>query len=435
MAERASVVWLTSLTAQELPVLAAYMGCDEDALVPMLEASVARLHNGHYYAAYCVYAQGMCAGFVSLMGHEDGTVSQGVDVFPAFRRQGIGLCAVEQLAAIAARQGFATLTAQVRTDNAASIALHRRAGFTVKNRRINRRGNEVFDMEKTLCTPMRHEMSLRPKPFAAIADGSKRYELRLQDEKRRAIRVGDEILFTCTEDGRTVLTRVTGLYPFVDFTALYAALPLTECGYTPENVARAHPRDMERYYLPEKQALYGVLAIGVARVRYPLAVLAMQGLELRELSPADVPEMLRLARGNPLYYQHMGIIPDEQGLLETLTALPPRRTMADKHFFGWFEGSRLVAMMDLIARHPQEDMAFIGWFMVDAERQGYGLGRRLVTAVMEMLSRCGVREVRLGRVAGNPQSEAFWRACGFQDTSMGYDADAYHVTVMSRMLK
>ena len=32
---------------------------------------------------------------------------------------------------------------------------------------------------------MHHEMSLRPGPFGKIADGSKRYELRLLDEKRK----------------------------------------------------------------------------------------------------------------------------------------------------------------------------------------------------------------------------------------------------------
>ena len=111
-----------------------------------------------------------------------------------------------------------------------------------------------------------HEMSLRPGPFAKIADGSKRYELRLMDEKRRAIRVGDTIRFTCTEDERTVLTRVTGLHPFADFAALYAALPLTQCGYTPENAHLASPKDMEAYYPPEKQAQHGVLAIELERI-------------------------------------------------------------------------------------------------------------------------------------------------------------------------
>ena len=108
--------------------------------------------------------------------------------------------------------------------------------------------------------------------------------------------------------------------------------------------------------------------------------------------------------------------------------------MADKHFFGWFQGEQLVAMMDLIARHPLEDIAFIGWFMVDAQRQGVGLGRLLVGDVLAMLQRCGVREVRLGRIAGNPQSERFWKACGFRDNGLGYDTEEYHVAVMAKAL-
>ena len=47
---------------------------------------------------------------------------------------------------------------------------------------------------------MHHDMSLRPGPFEKIADGSKCYELRLHDEKRAQIAVGDTITFTCTED-------------------------------------------------------------------------------------------------------------------------------------------------------------------------------------------------------------------------------------------
>lgn len=113
---------------------------------------------------------------------------------------------------------------------------------------------------------MRHEMSLRPKPFAAVASGQKRYELRLNDEKRSAIRIGDEIVFTRTTDGASLLTRVVSLHPFADFAALYASLPLLECGYTCENVDRADPKDMEAYYPPEKQARYGVLGIGIERI-------------------------------------------------------------------------------------------------------------------------------------------------------------------------
>lgn len=278
---------------------------------------------------------------------------------------------------------------------------------------------------------MHHEMSLRPGPFAKISDGSKRFELRLLDEKRRLINTGDIITFTCTEDERRVYTRVISLHPYGSFADLYASMPMTECGYAPGETA--DPRDMETYYPLEKQAKYGVLAIGLERIRLPIDSLSGT-FAVRELEQADVPDMLHLAHGNPLYYEHMRMQPTAVSLADTLMALPPRRTLADKHFFGWYEENRLIAMMDLIWRHPSEDMAFIGWFMVDRERQGRGLGRQLVAEVLAMLMHAGVSEVRLGRIEGNPQSERFWRACGFAENGLGYDTEDYHVTVMSRRL-
>ena len=278
---------------------------------------------------------------------------------------------------------------------------------------------------------MHHEMSLRPGPFAKIADGSKRYELRLLDEKRRLISVGDTITFTCTADERTVQVRVTSLHPFADFAQLYAALPLTECGYTAESAKTAHPRDMEAYYPPEKQAQYGVLAIGVERLRLPVEALSGE-YTVRLLTAADVPEMLRVARSNPLFYRYMRPDPDEANLAADLLALPPRRTLADKHFFGWFEGEKLVAMMDLIWHHPQTDMAFIGWFILDGAYQGRGLGRWLVSDVLGLLKAQGVVEVRLGRIEGNPQSAHFWHVCGFEENGLAYDTEDYHVVVMAK---
>lgn len=280
---------------------------------------------------------------------------------------------------------------------------------------------------------MHHEMSLRPGPFGMIADGRKRYELRLHDEKRRLISAGDTITFTCTADERMVTVRVTSLHPFASFAELYAALPLAECGYTEENAASADPRDMEQYYPSEKQAQHGVLAIGVERIRLPIHTLSGE-FAVRELTPADIPEMLRVARSNPLFYQYMRPDPTEENLAADLLALPPRRTLADKHFFGWFDGNELVAMMDLIAHHPKPDTAFIGWFIVDGARQGCGLGRRLVDDVLSMLKSEGMTEVRLGRIEGNPQSERFWHVCGFSENGMGYDTENYRVVVMAKAL-
>ena len=47
---------------------------------------------------------------------------------------------------------------------------------------------------------MLHEMTLFPKPYASISSGQKTIELRLYDEKRQSIHIGDQIRFTNTED-------------------------------------------------------------------------------------------------------------------------------------------------------------------------------------------------------------------------------------------
>lgn len=43
---------------------------------------------------------------------------------------------------------------------------------------------------------MIHEMRLNNEPFNKIKEGTKTVELRLLDEKRKTLRVGDKIIFT-----------------------------------------------------------------------------------------------------------------------------------------------------------------------------------------------------------------------------------------------
>ena len=106
-----------------------------------------------------------------------------------------------------------------------------------------------------------HEMKLNPAPFAMIKSGKKTIELRLFDEKRQKIKEGDTVTFTNTADGETLVATVKKLHRFDSFAELYKTLPLLQCGYTPEDVDRAHPSDMEQYYSAEEQKKYGVVGI------------------------------------------------------------------------------------------------------------------------------------------------------------------------------
>ena len=116
---------------------------------------------------------------------------------------------------------------------------------------------------------MVHYMNLTPQPFSMIADGHKTIELRLLDEKRQKIAVGDILVFTNTADPEQQMRCVVKkLHHFANFAELYRALPLDRCGYLPHELADARPEDMDFYYSPERQAQYGVVGIELERTVY-----------------------------------------------------------------------------------------------------------------------------------------------------------------------
>lgn len=158
--------------------------------------------------------------------------------------------------------------------------------------------------------------------------------------------------------------------------------------------------------------------------------------QIRRLTEEDLPQLLELARSNPVYYEHMHLQPTLENLREDLTALPQNRekTLDDKYFLGYYQKERLLAVLDLIAGYPTEDTAFIGWFMVEKAAQGSGLGTALIEELLDALGAAGFRHVRLGRVKGNPESEGFWRKNRFLPTGAETDAGAYTIVVLQRDL-
>lgn len=114
---------------------------------------------------------------------------------------------------------------------------------------------------------MKHVMRLKTQPFAMIKSGEKRIELRLNDEKRQKIRIGDEITFVHAQnEAETLCCTVTALYPFPSFEKLYEKLPINELGYTMAELKTASPADMDKYYSKEEQERYGVLGIRIKKI-------------------------------------------------------------------------------------------------------------------------------------------------------------------------
>lgn len=108
---------------------------------------------------------------------------------------------------------------------------------------------------------MIHSMNLCPEPFKMIKSGEKTIELRLNDEKRQQVSVGDEIIFNNLNSEEKIKAVVMRIHRFQNFTELYNALPLDKCGYKVNE--KADPSDMDIYYSKEQQALYGVVGIEI----------------------------------------------------------------------------------------------------------------------------------------------------------------------------
>ena len=106
-----------------------------------------------------------------------------------------------------------------------------------------------------------HTLYLHPEPYASIASGKKTIEIRLFDERRQTIAIGDVIIFSNRQSEETLRVEVLDLVRFVDFKALYAAYDSHILGY--EDDEKVHYNDMEKYYTKEQIARYGVLAIKI----------------------------------------------------------------------------------------------------------------------------------------------------------------------------
>ena len=107
---------------------------------------------------------------------------------------------------------------------------------------------------------MTHKMNLQDKYFDFIKNGTKRIELRLNDEKRQRIEISDLIEFSNEKDKFTA--KVVGLLKYQDFKTLFNDFEieiLADKTMTKEELLGV----LSEFYTPEKQEKFGVLGIRV----------------------------------------------------------------------------------------------------------------------------------------------------------------------------
>ena len=110
---------------------------------------------------------------------------------------------------------------------------------------------------------MIHEMKLQPKFFDYIMNGTKRIEIRLYDEKRQKIKLGDKIKFFKEPDLVDIMVvKVIGLLRYKSFDDMFEDFDISILSDKSIN-KKELISILEKFYPKEKQEKYGVLGIRI----------------------------------------------------------------------------------------------------------------------------------------------------------------------------
>lgn len=112
---------------------------------------------------------------------------------------------------------------------------------------------------------MKHNMKLNNGPYNSICYGQKDIEMRLYDEKRKLINIGDIITFTNIDTLDCFDVKVINLYICKNFDELYKKFDRVRLGYNDLD-DKYNPEDMERYYSREDINKYGVVGIEIKKI-------------------------------------------------------------------------------------------------------------------------------------------------------------------------
>ena len=136
--------------------------------------------------------------------------------------------------------------------------------------------------------------------------------------------------------------------------------------------------------------------------------------DVRKLTLNDVQMIYTFCKRNTQYYKYCGKELTIELIEKDLKITPPGIPIEQKYYIGFFNQNTLVAVMDLEDGYPNDDYIYIGFFMMDYDLQGRGIGSMIISEALDYLHKQGFQKCQLGIDKDNPQSNHFWRKNGFE---------------------
>ena len=135
--------------------------------------------------------------------------------------------------------------------------------------------------------------------------------------------------------------------------------------------------------------------------------------EAKVLNEDNTDEILGIFKGNPQFFKYSDAHPTKEQVYHDMHLLPSGMDVSDKYYFGLYNGADLVAIMDIIDGFPTENIAYLGFFMMNQKYQGQHVGSAIINEAARYLKGIGKNIIRLVIDKSNPQSTHFWSRNGF----------------------
>jgi GNAT superfamily N-acetyltransferase len=138
---------------------------------------------------------------------------------------------------------------------------------------------------------------------------------------------------------------------------------------------------------------------------------------IRPLDPrSDAEAVLDLYRRAADYLDlESGRAPAMEVVEEYFADAPPGGDPATSLKLGFFEGGRLLGIVDLAFGYPRPQDAYLGLMILAPEARGRGLGPVFLRHVEAAARGRGATRLLLAVLDANPRARAFWEREGFGD--------------------
>ena len=107
-------------------------------------------HGGEYFKFYILEIDENAVGVMNLCGHGKDKISVAPEIFTEFRNKGFAALGLKKVYQMVKDLNFKTLVADIARQNQASVNLHLKLGFEIKDAYVSNRGREMLYLEKQL---------------------------------------------------------------------------------------------------------------------------------------------------------------------------------------------------------------------------------------------------------------------------------------------